>query len=139
MNQFQKTVSVNTAKRGLYEITDAVEEIIAESGIRTGLCAVFVCHTSASLLIQENADPTVQVDLLNWFAKIAPDGDPAYRHSYEGPDDMPSHIRSAITRTNESIPISDGRMVLGTWQGIYLAEHRTAPHRRKVFVHIMGV
>lgn len=138
MNQFQKAIRISTRGRGLYEITHHVENIIAESGIQTGICVVFICHTSASLMIQENADPTVQTDLVNWFEKVAPDGDAAYYHTYEGPDDMPSHIRSAITNSNETIPVCRGKMVLGTWQGIYIAEHRTHGHTRQVVVHIIG-
>lgn len=122
----------------MLEITDAVADAVRESGIETGLCVVFCCHTSASLTIQENADPTVQTDILTWLERIAPDGDPSYVHNTEGPDDMAAHLRTILSSTNESIPVSGGRLVLGTWQGIYLVEHRTSPHTRKIVVHVTG-
>lgn len=120
------------------EITHRVEHALSDSGITTGMCTVFCCHTSASLVIQENADPSVQKDLLAWLERVAPDGDPRYVHTTEGPDDMAAHIRTMVTRTSESIPVSNGKLVLGTWQGIYLAEHRTSPHTRSIVVHIIG-
>ncbi len=120
------------------EITDQLDECVRESGVQTGMCFIFCRHTSASLLIQENADPSVPVDLLNWLARVAPDGDPQYAHDSEGPDDMAAHLRTAITRTSESIPIVDGRPALGTWQGLYLVEHRTASHTRTLVIHILG-
>ena len=122
----------------MLEFTDAVAEIVRESGIQTGLCVVFCCHTSCSLMIQENADPSVQVDIMNWLERIAPDGDPHYIHNAEGPDDMAAHLRTILSHTSESIPVSNGRMALGTWQGIYLVEHRTSPHSRKIVVQVMG-
>lgn len=138
MKQLQKKLQVRTHGRAMLEITDAVAEIVRESGVQTGLCVVFCCHTSASLMIQENADPTVQTDVLSWLERMAPDGDPAYKHNTEGPDDMAAHLRTILSHTSESIPVSNGRMVLGTWQGIYLVEHRTSPHTRKVVVHVTG-
>ncbi|MGI8904905.1 MAG: secondary thiamine-phosphate synthase enzyme YjbQ [Candidatus Sumerlaeaceae bacterium] len=138
MRQHQQKLEIRTPGRGLHEITAQVEQVLAESKIRMGLCTVFCCHTSASLLIQENADPTAMRDLLAWLERIAPDGDSNYTHDTEGPDDMPSHLRAAVTRTSESIPVSNGRLVLGAWQGIYLAEHRTRPHRRQIVLHIFG-
>ncbi len=138
MKQFQKKITIKTQGRGLYEITNNVESVLKESGVTAGLCVVFCCHTSASLVIQENADPTVQTDLMNWLARVAPDGDSRYVHDTEGPDDMAAHIRTLITRTSESIPVSRGQLALGTWQGIYLAEHRTSPHNRTVVIHITG-
>ena len=138
MIQTQQEITIRTGGRGLLEITDDIQELVAQSGIKLGLCVVFCRHTSASLFIQENADPSVQTDLLGWLARTAPDGDPRYIHDTEGPDDMAAHIRTMLTRTSETIPVTAGRLALGTWQGLYLAEHRTAPHRRKLVVHIMG-
>ena len=129
---------VETHGRDLYEITGALARVVAEAGVRAGLCTVFCQHTSASLLIQENADPSARADLLAWLAQLAPDGDPGYTHTAEGPDDMPSHLRSSVTRTSEAIPIVAGRLGLGTWQGVFLAEHRTAPHTRQLVVHVLG-
>ncbi len=124
--------------RGTVEITSRVDEIVAKSGATVGLCTVFVHHTSASLIVCENADPTVRRDLERFFAKIAPDGDPLFQHQDEGPDDMPAHIRSILTCSSISIPIARGRCDLGTWQGIFLYEHRTAPHRRRITVTVVG-
>lgn len=124
--------------RGLHEITSEVSGIVRKAGVNTGLCLVFIPHTSASVLIQENADPTARQDLERWFERAAPDGDPVYRHDAEGPDDMPSHIRTALTSTSETIPVVDGGLGLGTWQGLYLFEHRLRPGRRKVIVHVWG-
>lgn len=129
---------MRTVGRGFVELTQAVARIVAESGVRTGLAVVFSTHTSASLVIQENADPAVRRDLAAWFARLAPDGDPRYEHDDEGPDDMSAHLKSAITRTSESIPIVEGRLALGTWQGLFLVEHRTAPHVRRLVVHVTG-
>jgi secondary thiamine-phosphate synthase enzyme len=139
MKQHQEELEVRTPGRGLHEITDKVASIVHRASIRTGLCTVFCCHTSASLVIQENADRTAKHDLLQWMARIAPDGDPAYTHDTEGDDDMAAHLRSAVTRTSEVIPIANGRLTLGTWQGIYLAEHRTRPHYRTLIVHVTGL
>jgi secondary thiamine-phosphate synthase enzyme len=134
----QKTLRIRTPGRGLHEFTDQVESFVEESRIRAGLCVIFCRHTSASLVIQENADPTARLDLEKWLERIAPDGDPRYSHDAEGPDDMPSHLRAAVTKTSETIPIVSGRLGLGTWQGIYLAEHRTSPHTREIVIHCQG-
>lgn len=138
MHQHQETLELRTRGRDLLEVTASVRAIVERSGVETGICTVFCAHTSASLLIQENADPAVQRDLLAWLERLAPDGDPAYEHSAEGPDDMPAHLRSAVTRSSESIPIRGGRLALGTWQGLFLAEHRLAPHARTLVVHVVG-
>lgn len=139
MRQYQKSLTITTSPKNFHRLTAPIEAIVAESGITTGLCSVFVCHTSASLLIQENADPDVLTDLANFFAKLVPEDSSLYYHSTEGPDDMPAHIRSVLTRTSEQIPIARGKLVLGIWQGIYLWEHRQSRHQRKVVVHITGV
>lgn len=125
-----------TSGQGLYEITDEVRRIVARSGIDQGLCTLFVRHTSASLVIQENADPSARRDLENWMNRLVKEGDPLYTHTAEGPDDMPAHIKAALTQSSLAIPVDGGSMVLGTWQGIYLWEHRTAPKRRELVVHI---
>jgi len=138
MRQAQQVLEVRTPGRGLVPITSEVERVVAGSGVATGLCLVFVPHTSASLLIQENADPTAARDLLSWLERLAPDGDPRYAHDAEGPDDMPAHLRAAMTRTGETIPVAGGRLALGTWQGIFLLEHRLRAHRRRVLVHVSG-
>ena len=134
----QQVLDVRTRGRGTIDITSQVERIVAESGIRTGTCTVFVQHTSASLVITENADPDVHRDLETLLARAAPDGDRAYRHDHEGPDDMAAHGRSVLTATSHVIPVGEGRLLLGTWQGLYLWEHRTAPHARTVIVTVMG-
>ena len=139
MRQWQETLDVVTRGRGLHDVTDAVRACVARAGIETGLCVVFCAHTSASLLIQENASPDAARDLLAWLARLAPDGDPRYTHDAEGPDDMAAHLRSAVTRTSESIPVTRGALALGPWQGLFLVEHRTAPHRRSLVVHVTGV
>lgn len=138
LRQAQAVLGIRTPGRGFTEITGEVEGFVRGTGIAAGLLTVFVRHTSASLLIQENADPDVRRDLEGFFAKLAPDDPRLYVHTAEGPDDMPAHIRSAITQTSLSIPVAGGRTVLGTWQGIYLLEHRTAPHRREVALHLIG-
>jgi secondary thiamine-phosphate synthase enzyme len=115
-----------------------VAEVVGRSGVRTGLCHLFLQHTSASLVIQENADPDVLRDLEDWLGRLAPDGDPRYRHADEGPDDMSAHLRSTVTASSLTVPVVDGRLGLGTWQAIYLAEHRTAPHRRRLVVTVQG-
>lgn len=138
MIQHQETLEFRTTGQGLKEITAGVARVVAGSGVKTGLCVVMVQHTSASLVIQENADPTARVDLQNGLGRLFPEGDARYTHVTEGPDDMPSHLRSAITRTAESIPVSSGRLTLGTWQGLYLWEHRRSAHVRRVLVHVMG-
>ena len=139
MRQYQKSLTITTSPKNFHRLTAPIEAIVAESGITTGLCSIFVCHTSASLLIQENADPDVVTDLANFFAKLVPEDSSLYYHSTEGPDDMPAHIRSVLTRTSEQIPIARGKLVLGIWQGIYLWEHRQSRHQRQVVVHITGV
>ncbi len=134
----QDTFTVPTHGRSLTEVTEEVASVVAESGVETGLVTVFCQHTSASLVIQENADPSASRDLMAWLGRIAPDGDRAYTHTAEGPDDMPSHLRSAVTKTSETLPITAGRLNIGTWQGLFLAEHRTMPHRRHLVVHCHG-
>lgn len=136
--QRQERLEVRTPGRGLHEVTGAVAAVVARSGVASGLCVVFCPHTSASLVLQENADPSARADLLAWLARLAPDGDPRYAHDTEGDDDMAAHLRSAVTRSSETIPVTGGRLALGTWQGIYLAEHRAAPHRRTLVVHVLG-
>jgi secondary thiamine-phosphate synthase enzyme len=137
MRQAFNTVTLSTRGPGLYELTDALEKFLAAEHVRQGLVTCFVRHTSASLLIQENADPDVQKDLQDFFAGLAAKG-MNFRHTAEGPDDMPSHIRSALTQTSIGIPVRDGKPLLGTWQGLYLFEHRDAPHRREVLLHLLG-
>lgn len=134
----QKTLVHTTRGRGTTDITAEVERLTRASGIRRGLCSVFLQHTSASLILCENADPTVRRDLETIAARLAPDGDPAYRHDTEGPDDMAAHMRSVLAGNSLTIPVSDGALQLGTWQGLYLWEHRTGPHVRHVVVTIMG-
>src|SRR2546422_8758315 len=129
---------VTTRGRGFYEITDEVSSLVRRTGWKQGLVTLHLRHTSASLLIQENADPEVRRDLERFFARLVPDGDPLFRHTAEGDDDMAAHIRTALTAVNLSIPIIDGNLALGTWQGIYLWEHRTQPHSRRVVVHLLG-
>jgi secondary thiamine-phosphate synthase enzyme len=137
MQQASRSLDVPTSGKGLYEITGDAHRFVEDEGMQMGLLTVFCRHTSASLLIQENADPDVQADLKRFFEAVAPEG-AGYRHDAEGPDDMPAHIRAALTQTQLSIPLLGGRMVLGTWQGIYLFEHRRAPHRRSVAFHLIG-
>jgi secondary thiamine-phosphate synthase enzyme len=127
-----------TRGRDFLEFTDAVAGLVRQSGLHTGLCTLHLQHTSASLLIQENADPGVRADFERFFARLVPDGDRLFEHTAEGDDDMPAHIRTALTSVNLGIPIAGGRLALGTWQGIYLWEHRTHPHRRRVTVHLLG-
>jgi len=135
----QKTLEFHTRGRGTTSISDKVEKIVAESGIRKGLCTIFLQHTSASLILCENADPDVRKDLETLMSRLVPDGDPAYRHDTEGDDDMAAHARSILTSTNSlSIPIADGRLMLGTWQGLFLWEHRHAAQTRRLVVTVMG-
>ncbi len=138
MRQVSHELSVATRGRGLYEVTPRIDAWLAEQRLRDGLLTVFIRHTSASLVIQENADPDVLRDLESFFARLAPESGGLYRHATEGPDDMPAHIRSALTQTQLSIPLSGGRLALGTWQGIFLYEHRTAPHTRRLALHLLG-
>jgi secondary thiamine-phosphate synthase enzyme len=137
MAHYQQQFKIKTTGKSLSKITQKIQSVVADSGIDTGLCTVFLRHTSASLLIQENADPDVLKDLSNFFAKLVPE-DENYIHSTEGPDDMPAHIRTALTKISEQIPVARGRLLLGTWQGIYLWEHRQQNHSREVVVHIAG-
>jgi secondary thiamine-phosphate synthase enzyme len=134
---YQQLLKIPTTGKSLSKITPKVEAIVAQSGVETGLCTLFLRHTSASLLIQENADPDVLKDLANFLAKLVPES-AQYIHSTEGPDDMPAHIRTALTHTSEQIPIAQGQLVLGTWQGIYIWEHRQRSHLRELVVHIVG-
>ena len=138
MAHVQTTLRINTTGQGLYEFSRDAVRFCAESGIRTGLLTVFCRHTSASLTIQENADPDVILDLNDFFKRLVSEDPSHYRHTAEGPDDMPAHIRSALTDVSISIPVSDGNPVLGTWQGIYLFEHHTRPHQRSVVLHLSG-
>lgn len=137
MTHYQKLLRISTTGKSLQNITAKIEAIVAESGIETGLCTLFLRHTSASLLIQENADPDVLRDLENFMAKLVPES-AQYIHDAEGSDDMPAHIRTALTRTAENIPINNGHLVLGTWQGIYVWEHRQRSHVRELVVHVFG-
>jgi secondary thiamine-phosphate synthase enzyme len=138
MRQFQDEIAVATRGEGLYEITGEAREFLARSGVVLGQLTLFVRHTSASLLIQENADPDVRRDLVEFFRRVAPESAAWITHKSEGPDDMPAHIRAALTQVSLTIPIADGKLALGTWQGIYLFEHRARPHRRKVRLHLIG-
>ncbi len=134
-----ETIVVATRGRGSYEITGEVSAILRASGLREGLVTVFVRHTSASLVIFENADPSARADLDEFLDRLAPDGEDWHVHTLEGPDDTASHLRMAVTRTSESVPVSGGRLLLGTWQGVFLLEHRRAPHRREIVVSVLGV
>lgn len=138
MSASSKTITVETRGRGTHEITHQVQDAVAASGIRDGLCTVFIHHTSASLIINENADRDVQRDLDAFLSRLVPDGDPLFIHTMEGPDDMPAHVKTAITQTSLSIPVTGGRCALGTWQGIFLWEHRQRGHRRQVTVTVVG-
>lgn len=139
MTQYQQLLTIRTTGKSFSKVTSKVQSVVAESGIKTGLCTLFLRHTSASLVIQENADPDVLEDLANFFAKLVPEDGRSYIHDAEGPDDMPAHIRTALTKTSEQIPISQGRLLLGTWQGIYIWEHRRHSHNRELVVHITGM
>jgi secondary thiamine-phosphate synthase enzyme len=138
LKQIQEELVVRTEKRGLYPITDLVQTLVRRSGMAQGLAVIHLQHTSASLLIQENADPDVQVDLDRFFERLVPDGDPLFVHTAEGEDDMPAHVRTALTAVNLSVPFARGVLALGTWQGIYLWEHRIRSHRRRIVVHLLG-
>lgn len=138
MRQFQECLVLARAAEGLHDITRTVCEWVGGQPVDTGLLTIFLRHTSASLLIQENADPDVLADLVDFFRRTVPAGDARYRHRAEGPDDMPGHIRTALTQTHLTIPVSGRRPLLGTWQGIYLFEHRTQPHRREIVLHLVG-
>jgi secondary thiamine-phosphate synthase enzyme len=129
-------ITISTTRQGLHEFTDDVRRIVANANVREGLCTIFLQHTSASLIIQENADPSARHDLENWLNRHVPENDPNFTHTAEGPDDMPSHIKAALTATSLTIPIIDGKLALGTWQGIYLWEHRRRGSGRKIIVHV---
>ena len=137
MKQHQATLTVRTTGRGFVEITDLVRGVVKASGVRTGLAVIFVRHTSCSLAIQENADPAARGDMERFLERLAPEGE-GYEHDAEGPDDSPSHLRALVTRTSETIPVSGGDLALGTWQGIYLCEHRARHHERSLVVHVVG-
>jgi secondary thiamine-phosphate synthase enzyme len=138
LRQASTTIEIRSAGRGLVEFTAEARAFVRAGGLRDGLLTIFCRHTSASLLIQENADPDVRHDLDAYFARLSPDGQPGWRHNNEGPDDMSAHIRSALTQTSIGIPLVGGELALGTWQGIFLWEHRTHPHRRAVVLHLIG-
>lgn len=138
MRQAMDTLTIETEGQGLVEFTRQVRDFVMRSGVTDGLLTIFVRHTSCSLIIQENADPDVQTDLLGFFRRLVPEGMDWLVHTTEGPDDMPAHIKAALTQTSIGIPVAAGRPVLGTWQGIYLFEHRRRPHRRDVVLHIFG-
>jgi len=138
LRQSSTALAIDTVGRGLFEITRPVVAWVAELGAQSGLVTLFIRHTSASLLIQENAAPEVRADLDRFFARLVPDGDPVFRHRDEGFDDMPAHVRSALTAVQLSIPVAGARLALGTWQGIYVWEHRLKPHRREIALHFIG-
>jgi secondary thiamine-phosphate synthase enzyme len=135
---YQQQLQFPTRGRGTFDISRQVEEAIQTSGIRQGICQIFIHHTSASLILCENADPVVRSDLETFMKRIVPDGDSMFQHTDEGPDDMPAHVRTVLTQSSLSIPVDKGRDTLGTWQGIYLWEHRTHPHHRRITVTVMG-
>jgi secondary thiamine-phosphate synthase enzyme len=137
MRQASDAIAVST-RRGLTEVTEAVRTAVRASGVLEGLCTVFIRHTSASLVIQENADPSVRRDLEAFLSRLVEDGDPIFTHVDEGDDDMPAHVKAALLKTSEQIPVRDGDLVLGTWQGLYVWEHRSGSHRRHLAVHVMG-
>jgi secondary thiamine-phosphate synthase enzyme len=134
----QHELRVATKGRGTYDLSQDVQQVVRNSGVGTGLCHVFIRHTSASLMLCENADPAVLRDMETWMSRAVPDGDPEFTHTAEGPDDMPAHVRSVLTQSDLNLPIADGQCALGTWQGVFLWEHRHAPHRRKVLVTVQG-
>jgi len=138
MRQARTRLEIETAGQGFYDITDRIRTFVAGRAVEMGLLTVFLHHTSASLMIQENADPTVQDDFMSFFKRLVPEDGKSYRHGYEGADDMPAHIKSALTTVQLSIPVSDSKPDLGTWQGVYLVEHRYRPHERRVTLHLIG-
>lgn len=138
MAVFHDTIVVSTQGKGTYEVTARVESLLRDSGLRVGTATVFCRHTSCSLVMMENADPSAREDLEEWLERLVPEKDPLFTHTMEGPDDMPSHIKMALTRTSEVIPFAGGRLLLGTWQGIFLWEHRARPHRREMAVVLSG-
>jgi len=135
---FRRILNVNTSGKGTYEISTEVEAVVRSSGISEGVVSVFNRHTSSSLVLMENADPTARRDLEEYFERLVPEDIPYFMHTYEGPDDMPSHVKMALTRSGEMIPVEGGSMMLGTWQGLFVFEHRRAPHRREVVVTVLG-
>ncbi len=135
----QDSFQVQTSGRGTHDVTDEVRHIVSRSGVESGLCHVFIHHTSASLMLCENADPAVRSDLERFMSHLVPDGDPMFSHTAEGPDDMPAHVRTVLTHTGLNIPVVNGRCALGTWQGVYLWEHRTSRHTRRITVTVQGV
>jgi secondary thiamine-phosphate synthase enzyme len=137
MRSHQAILEIRTRGRGFVSVSSRIDEVVAASGVRTGLCSLFLQHTSASLVIQENADPRVLADLERFLADLAPESR-AWQHDDEGPDDMPAHAKTALTRSSETIPVTAGRLALGTWQAVYVAEHRTRPHTRRLVVHVLG-
>ncbi len=138
MKQHQETLEIHTRGRGFVEFTDRLHAAVRAAGVQTGLVVVYCRHTSCSLLIQENADPSARRDMEHWLEKLAPENDPDYTHTAEGPDDMPSHLRALVTKTSETIPVSGGEAVLGRWQGVFLAEHRARTHTRTLVIHVTG-
>jgi secondary thiamine-phosphate synthase enzyme len=134
----QQQIPIDTRGRGTYELTGEIQSVVRQSGIRSGLCNVFIRHTSASLMICENADPAVLRDLETFMSRLVPDGDPMFTHTAEGPDDMPAHVRSILTQSDLNVPVSEGRCALGTWQGIFVWEHRHHGHRRTIIVTVSG-
>ncbi len=138
LRQHQDELVIPTRGRGFYEITEEVEAWLGQTGVRSGLLSLHLQHTSASLLVQENADPEVRRDLERFFARLVPDGDEMFRHTSEGEDDMPAHVRTALTAVNLGVPVTNGRLTLGTWQGVYLWEHRIGSHERRVALHLLG-
>ncbi len=133
---FRRTLNIKTPGRGFQEITGQIQALLSQAGVQTGLCSLFLQHTSASLILSENADPSVGRDLEAFFSRLIPDGDPLFEHRYEGPDDMPAHLRSVLTQNELTLPVERGRLDLGTWQGIYLWEHRYQSHRRRLKISI---
>lgn len=134
----QSEIRVATRGRGTYDVSGELQSAVRASGVKAGLCHVFICHTSASLMLCENADPSVRRDLETFMARNVPDGDPMFTHTAEGPDDMSAHVRSVLTQSDLNIPVRDGRCALGTWQGVYVWEHRTAPHVRRLIITVQG-
>lgn len=133
-----RSIAVTSPGRGLFEITDLVRALVRASGVREGLCTLFLQHTSASLVVQENADPSARLELERWLDRLVPEEDPIYTHRVEGPDDMPAHVKAALTATSLAIPVLEGDLALGTWQGIFLWEHRRSPRQRTLVVHLGG-
>ncbi len=138
MHQYIQEITIQTTGQGLVDFTHQISSIVRQSSITNGLCTIFIRHTSASLTIQENADPSARADLEHFLNKLVPENDPDFTHTAEGPDDMPSHIKAALTATSLSIPVLRKQLATGTWQGVYLWEHRTSPHTRRICIHVLG-